>query len=153
MCCFCATHMGYVALCGFYGIPRRKHTKKTKNPQPIGIQADALFCGVFVSCCYTGACKGKNYVRCRIFYIRHNFFYIGRSFSYILCNFRSVWERASDYGVAIIVGAYCIRPVHRRLTIAYSAPANIANHRRDIAKRRNSGRMQYAPTAVQFVDL
>ncbi len=43
----------------------------------------------------------------------------------------------------IYVGAYCIRPVRHR-------PSRTANRRHDIVNRRNSGRMQYAPTAAQF---
>ena len=76
-------------------------------------------------------------------YIRHNFFYVLCSFSHIRYSFCDVWERTSDYGFAEIVGAYCIRPARHRLI-------RTANHHRDTANRRNSGRMQYAPTAVQF---
>ena len=41
------------------------------------------------------------------------------------------------------VGAYCIRPVCRRMNRI--AQTN-ANHRRNIAKSAQFGRMQYAPT-------
>ena len=44
----------------------------------------------------------------------------------------------------IYVGAYCIRPVCRRIN-------RTANHHY-IANPRNSGRMQYAPTAAQIVE-
>ena len=43
------------------------------------------------------------------------------------------------FGFVPFVGAYCIRPVRHRMT-------RTANLRHNIAKRLNSGRMQYAPT-------
>ena len=44
----------------------------------------------------------------------------------------------------IYVGAYAIRPVHHRVN-------RIGKHRQNIASRRISWRMQYTPTAAQFL--
>ncbi len=62
---------------------------------------------------------------------------MGRSFSYVKYSF-------PDFGFAEIVVAYGIRQVHSRVKC-------ITNRCGNIAKRCNSGRMPYAPTAVQFI--
>ena len=64
------------------------------------------------------------------------------------CVLRQLYERCDLMIVrnCIYVGAYGIRPVHSRVS-------RTAIRRHKIAKRRNSGRMQYAPTEVKFINL
>ena len=121
----------------------RSHKRRNRHKQLIcrGLAKDG--CN-FVSFSFSDVCKGKKYIRCSLNYVWCNFFYIGHSFSHVLCSFRGVLKRTDDYGFAIIVGAYCIRPLLHRMK-------RNAKQRHNIAKPRNSGRMQYAPTKAQFV--
>ena len=87
--------------------------------------------------------SGRKKVWCSLNYVWYNFFYIRHNFPYVLYSFWGVLKRGVDFGFAPFVGAYCIRPVRHRTN-------RIANRHRDIANRRNSGRMPYAPTAVEL---
>ena len=89
-----------------------------------------------VTTCFSGVWKWWKKVWCNLNYIRHNFSYVWCSFSYIKCNF-------SGIGFAPFVGAYCTRPLHHRMNRNANRPTKLHNP-------RNSGRMPYAPTVMQF---